>query len=708
MRKNDRTSGMIARALPKRLSTRFALTVVLTNLVAVLLAIAFMLVAIRFITPELEDEAVSTVLGTIDQAVREQAAAADSSAAIFGVSTRLHEAALSGTMPEDLSRTIDAYAQTVGASAIVFMDARDQVIYSSGDVIEVDRLRAALVARGASMWEPGAIDLGGTLNVTASRSITGPDDAAEGAGWFAVAIPLHTEGLFSNARFEIAAPDAPSRDTGESRVVDDPRFDDSSVSSSDGTLHLEAEIPGVDSRTAATAIYEGGLVVDPLVMNLGLWGLAAAIVASVIGLGVGLAVARAIVRPIEDLADHMGRRGGDTIAGRIPAAVDHDEVLPLEIANLIEVFDSTFTDLSEHQAALALAKENALATKATLDIAFVDSLDGKILVTDGVVALMNPSASTHLGLRADEALGVKPEALFVSACLLDENGEPLDTGVLLADSVKRAVVVQLKPAGRGARWIEIHTVIHEHDGDTLLVSTRDVTEERRIDELRNEIVGLVSHDLRAPLTVIAGYLDLMNHDIDAESRVKAISSAQRSAARMQDLLEDLLAATRAEEMFSPTELGRVALREMAEEIVASFQHTSSHQLRLAATCTGEVLGEEKRLRQVLVNLVTNSMKYAPETSRIDVGLTCENGTVVLAVEDMGLGVPESERDKVFDRFTRLASEDGTKKPGVGLGLYIVRAIVESHGGSVVVTGRLDGLPGARFEVTLPAAPLTMD
>ncbi len=702
-----RLHSLLVRVLPRRLGARFALTVVLTNLVAVLVALAFMLIGMRLIAPQLEDTAARIVLDSLDQAVREQAAAADSSAAVFSVSTRMLDAARTGVLPEDLSATLDAYAQTVGASALVLIDSGDQVVYAYGEPADVTALRAALVARGATMWSPGALNLNGKLTVAAARGITGPESET-GEGWFSVATPLATDSLFTDAELTIAPPEAPTSAIGEARHPEDTRFDDISVSSAGGVLHLEAEIPGVDARTAATAIYEGEVVAEPWVTSLGPWALGAVLVASLFGLAVGLVVARTIMRPIVGLADVMGAHAADTMAGRTPASPGHDAHLPIELANLIGVFDSTFTELSEHQAALARAKEEALAAKATLDIAFVDSLEGKILVASDAVALINPAACSHLGVRAEDALGASPESCFASAGLLGEDLEVLNPGKLISDSLKRATEAQMRIAGRGTRWIEVHTVTHEPDGRTLLISTRDVTEERRVNELRNEIVGLVSHDLRAPLTVIAGYLDLLGHEIDDASRAKAIASAQRSAARMKELLEDLLAATRAEEMFSPAELGRVALRDLADDIVVSFQHTSNHELHLTSSCPGEVLGEEKRLRQVLVNLVTNAMKYSPEETRIEVSVTCKDGNVTLAVEDGGPGVPPDDREKVFERFARLESGGSGTKPGVGLGLYIVRAIVESHGGGVMVTDRLDGEPGARFEVTLPAAPLALD
>jgi two-component system OmpR family sensor kinase len=117
-----------------------------------------------------------------------------------------------------------------------------------------------------------------------------------------------------------------------------------------------------------------------------------------------------------------------------------------------------------------------------------------------------------------------------------------------------------------------------------------------------------------------------------------------------------------------------------------------------------VLGEEKRLRQVLVNLVTNAFKYSPEPAPIEVQVTCDDSHVFLRVVDHGPGVPAEERDRVFERFARL--DGGSARPGLGLGLYIVRIISENHGGCVRVEETPGG--GATFVVELPLAGWVVD
>ena len=234
----------------------------------------------------------------------------------------------------------------------------------------------------------------------------------------------------------------------------------------------------------------------------------------------------------------------------------------------------------------------------------------------------------------------------------------------------------------------------------MLFTARDVTEERRLAVIRAEIVSIIGHDLRSPLTVVIGYLDLLTRPMTDEQRLGAIETARRNAGRMSDLLEDLLTATRAEELLATSELVPTRIGDLAEEVVNSIAPThAERKLLLEAGCDPVVLGDEKRLRQVLVNLVTNAFKYSPETDPIVVRVRCDDTNAFVEVADRGPGIPEDDRGLVFERFARLAST--AARPGLGLGLYIVNIIAHNHGGEATVSETPGG--GATFTVRLPLA-----
>lgn len=218
----------------------------------------------------------------------------------------------------------------------------------------------------------------------------------------------------------------------------------------------------------------------------------------------------------------------------------------------------------------------------------------------------------------------------------------------------------------------------------------------------DELFKLIAHEIRAPLTVISGYLEILERPLDEAVRARALAESRRAVGRIDALLNDLLKATCAGDCLSPRERVPVSMSALATDTVTVFRDTSAHRLEVDATCLGKVLGDASRLRQALVNLLGNAIAYSPENGRITVTVRCEGDTVLITVEDEGPGIPEDQLERVFERFERLGTDNSTH-PGTGLGLYIVRSIVEAHGGSVRAKAGSEGY-GARFVIELPAAP----
>ncbi|MBW6469321.1 MAG: HAMP domain-containing histidine kinase [Coriobacteriia bacterium] len=216
------------------------------------------------------------------------------------------------------------------------------------------------------------------------------------------------------------------------------------------------------------------------------------------------------------------------------------------------------------------------------------------------------------------------------------------------------------------------------------------------------VFELVAHEIRAPLTVISGYLEILDRPVEEAVRARALAESRRAIGRIDALLEDLLSAASAGEYLSPGERAPVSMAELATDVVTVFSDTGDHPFTLETESPGDVLGDATRLRQVLVNLVGNATAYTPPSARITVGVHRVGDSVIVTVEDEGPGIPEEARDAAFERFERLGA-DNSAHPGSGLGLYIVRAIVEAHGGSVRAEAGGGGR-GAKFVIELPASP----
>jgi two-component system, OmpR family, sensor kinase len=226
-----------------------------------------------------------------------------------------------------------------------------------------------------------------------------------------------------------------------------------------------------------------------------------------------------------------------------------------------------------------------------------------------------------------------------------------------------------------------------------LESSRDETEDALTRQ--RQFVADASHELRTPLTSILANLELLDEVLDGEPR-EAARSALRSSRRMRRLVGDLLLLARADAKRTlpraPTDIGQV-LVDVASELGPV---TADHHLTIE-TRPAMVDGSRDELHRMVLNLVENAVRHTPAGSHVHAAIARRDGDVVLTVEDDGPGVPEELRDRVFERFVR---GDGDRGSSSGLGLSIVHAVAESHGGSVTLE---DAGPGARFVVRLPKA-----
>jgi signal transduction histidine kinase len=217
----------------------------------------------------------------------------------------------------------------------------------------------------------------------------------------------------------------------------------------------------------------------------------------------------------------------------------------------------------------------------------------------------------------------------------------------------------------------------------------------------SERLALVVHEFRAPLTVVRGYLQLLEQPLDENELSQARGAAGRAVERLELLLDDLMAAISNPEVFAPAVNSHVSLRELAHEVVEEISPLHPNEIAVRGGW-GEVQGDRVRLRQAIENLVSNAIKHTPGDGRVEIEVADANSdnTVLFAVQDEGPGIRHEDRERVFNLFERL--EAGANAPqGLGLGLPITRAIVAGHGGRVFID---DSATGARFVMELPSAP----
>lgn len=220
-------------------------------------------------------------------------------------------------------------------------------------------------------------------------------------------------------------------------------------------------------------------------------------------------------------------------------------------------------------------------------------------------------------------------------------------------------------------------------------------------ERQRAFVADASHDLRTPLTVVRGQVEVLAREPDPspEDVARVAELVTRAIGRMEAMVEDLLTLARAE---SPGDLvtERVELGPLLAAEIESAGFEAGIEPTLGPVTDATVSIDRAQFARVMTNLVANATAHA--ATKVEVSAVSRGGEVLVVVDDDGPGVPVEERDKIFDRFTRLDASRTSSSGGSGLGLAIVKAIAEAHGGRV---GCSDGpLGGARFVVALPAAP----
>jgi two-component system phosphate regulon sensor histidine kinase PhoR len=235
----------------------------------------------------------------------------------------------------------------------------------------------------------------------------------------------------------------------------------------------------------------------------------------------------------------------------------------------------------------------------------------------------------------------------------------------------------------------------------------DITKLRKLEQVRSEFLGNVSHELRTPIFAIQGMLETLLGGAleDREVNRNFVESALRNTERLNSLLADLIDISSIESGEMKLSFRYFGVRGFLESVAAEMAPVAA---RTAATVSLgeipadlEVLGDKERLRQVMVNLIDNALKYSDRGRTVRVEARASDGRVVIAVTDQGVGIPAEDVLRIFERFYRVDKERSRDAGGTGLGLAIVKHIIEAHGSHVEVTSAVGS--GSTFSFSLASA-----
>ncbi|MCC6977461.1 MAG: PAS domain S-box protein [Candidatus Melainabacteria bacterium] len=354
-----------------------------------------------------------------------------------------------------------------------------------------------------------------------------------------------------------------------------------------------------------------------------------------------------------------------------------------------------------HEAAGALAKAQR-AERAIVDNALdvICSLD-KDLKFDTI----NPACNAVWGFEPEELQGKRMLTLVVpddvektleavEKIKANKTGEPFENKIKTKSGPNKIMLWT-------AQWSEPEQVLY--------CVAHDVTAAREVERMKQEFVQMISHDLKTPLSSIQMSLDMIGRGMYgelAETGKDRLEAATRNCNQLIALINDLLDIEKMQAGKLQLELESASSAVLIEEAVETVRgFAEKHNVSLAKEAQDiPVFVDKKRMIQLLVNLMSNAVKFSPDGEVVTIGSNMKEGTldrVEVYVEDHGRGIPRDQLERIFDRFAQVETTDATEKGGTGLGLAICKAIVEAHEGSIDATSEVG--KGTRFTITLECA-----
>lgn len=383
----------------------------------------------------------------------------------------------------------------------------------------------------------------------------------------------------------------------------------------------------------------------------------------VVAIFLSFLLSKTITNPVERLTEQAARIAGG----------DFSSLEEIHSNDEIGVLSQTFNEMSvQLESTLRQVGEE----RNKLDTLFRHMADGMVAFDSrGRLLQFNPAAETMLGRALSPELSY--EEIFPNVQVRQED---------LAQDGKSIEV----DFAAGPRFLKIYFApIHlGSDRQGLMAVLHDITEQQKLDDSRREFVANVSHELRTPLTNVKGYAEtlLSADDIDRETQTRFLQVIRSEADRMTRIVKDLLTLTRLDYNRMEMNMHRMDLRQLGEKAAQAMAMEAENR-GLTLTCDlpeslPPTFGDPERIQQVIINIITNAIKYNKKDGSIHITGGVEGRQVFLRVEDTGIGVPKEDLPRLFERFYRVDKARSRESGGTGLGLAIARQIAETNGGSI--------------------------
>ena len=321
----------------------------------------------------------------------------------------------------------------------------------------------------------------------------------------------------------------------------------------------------------------------------------------------------------------------------------------------------------------------------------LNQLDGaSLVIAPGEVAIFTNLEAEQLGILRDGR--IQSEELLASI------------RVVRRTNAKQTGTIEIArgPIGEGKREITVN-VIPLTENELVLVLLRDESEAQRVHDVRRDFVANISHELKTPI----GALSLLSEAVlgakdDAEAVSRFAERMQVESKRLTGLVQEIIQLSRVQDSDPLKEAQQLSAGDIIKEALDQCRTTAdSRQISLTFQDSEDamILGDRDQLTMAIHNLIENAINYSPADTKVAVSTTVENGIITISVADQGIGIPEAEVERIFERFYRVDPARSRETGGTGLGLSIVKHIINKHGGEISVWSSEN--VGSTFSIRLP-------
>lgn len=399
---------------------------------------------------------------------------------------------------------------------------------------------------------------------------------------------------------------------------------------------------------------------------------------------ISLLISRSITVPVARMKQYTGRI----------AQGEYDVVQKLHTGDEIEELSEALRDMSQ---TLKRNIEEITEQNSRLNAVF-RAVPGGILAIDSreTVTMVNPAAEEMFSIIG------KPEGRhFLEVVKHAKLESVIRESLVERVSVEREITMR---RGMEERFLQVFAVpvVSDTAAFGVILLAQDITRIRKLENMRSEFAANVSHELKTPLTVISGFIDtLKDPDIARNDAERFLDIISLESERLTRLIDDVLALSEIENALPPAAM--IDVRQGVRQAVELLQHTAQDkQIELTMDLSKNripVAGENDRIKQMMINLIDNAIKYTPAGGSVHVTVARENDRCIISVRDTGIGIPEENIPRLFERFYRVDKSRSRAMGGTGLGLAIVKHIVSLLGGHISVQSEVGA--GTQFEILLP-------